>query len=164
MADEENTEEEAGGGGKKKLIIMIVGALVLVGGAVGGTLMFVGGGEDVAADAEAVEPPKDYGYMKLTKPIVLNYKAENGKTRFLKTELTLMTENESGLDDIEKHLPKIQHTISVVFGRQAFESLLTNEGKEAMRLEALTEVQTQLKDKLDGATIDDIYFTTFVTQ
>ncbi len=169
MADEEQTDEkEEVKGSKKKLIMMIVAALVVLGGAGGGAMFFMGGSdeEELAEGevAEEVAPVKDYAYLKLEKPIVVNYKTDSGKTRFLKAEITLMTEDESGLDSIEKHLPKIQHTVSVVFGRQKFESLLTNEGKEAMRLEALTELQEGLKGKIGEAHIDDMYYTTFVTQ
>lgn len=163
---EEGTEEESAGGGKKKLILIIVGVLILVGGAVGGTLMFMGGGEPEVAEGEAEveEEPKDIGYLKFTKPVVINYQAENGKTHFLKAGVTLMTEEEDRLDDIEKHLPKIQHTVNVVFSRQKFEDIRTVEGKEKMRVAALEEVQRVLAEEMGDENVDDLLYTGFVTQ
>lgn len=167
MADEKEAAEEKEAGSKKKLIFIIVGALVLVGAAVGGTLMFVGGGEKAeVAEGEGVEEqaPKDYAYLKFAKPIVVNYQSEDGKTRFLKAEVTLMTEDKSRLDDIEKHLPKLQHTVNLVFSRQKFEDLNTSEGKEKMRTEALTEMQKVLTEEMGEKNVDDLFYTTFVTQ
>ncbi len=172
MADdkEEGTEEEnvAAGGGKKKLIIMIVAGLLLVGGGVGGAMFFMGGGDTEVAEGEEAavqeEKPKDIAYLPFAKPLVINYQAADGKTRFLKTEVTLMTEDEARLDDIKKHLPKIQHIVNMVFSRQKFEDLGTNEGKEKMRAEALEEIKSALKDSMGEDNVDDILYTTFVTQ
>lgn len=178
MADEEEKkevpeegaegEEENTGGGKKKLIIMIVGVLLLVGGAVGGTLFFLGGNEEVAEGEEGVEEvveePKDIAYLPFVSPLVVNFQAADGKTRFLKTEVTLMTEDESRMDDIKKHLPKIAHIVNLVFSRQNFEDLGTPEGKEKMRMEALEEVRKALKESMGEDNVDDILYTTFVTQ
>lgn len=167
MADEKEAADENATGSKKKLIFMIIGALVLIGAAIGGTLFFVGGGEkaEVAEGEEAEEQaPKDYAYVKFAKPVVVNYQAEDGKTRFLKAEVTLMTEDKSRLEDIEKHLPKLQHTVNLVFSRQKFEDLNTSEGKEKMRTEALAELQKVLTEEMGEKNVDDLFYTTFVTQ
>lgn len=178
MADEENPKEDSAegaeegseenkGGGKKKLIIMIVGALLVIGGGAGGAMFFMGGGDEEVvegAEEEVVEEPKDIAYLPFVKPLVVNFQSADGKTRFLKTEVTLMTENEDRLDDIEKHLPKISHIVNLVFSRQNFEELGTPEGKEKMRAEALEEVQKVLKESMGEKNVDDILYTTFVTQ
>jgi len=167
---EEGTEEEKTGGSKKKLIIIIVGALLLVGGAVGGTMFFMGSGDktevtDSKEAAEATkEEPKDIAYLPFDKPVVINYLAANGKTRFLKTEVTLMTEDEARLEEIKKQLPKIVHVVNMVFSRQKYEGLGTPEGKEKMRTEALEEIKSVLKDSMGEKNVDDILYTSFVTQ
>ncbi len=165
---EEATEatEVTTGGSKKKMIIIIVAVLVLVGGAAGGALFFMGGDEAEVVEGEEVveEEPKDIAYLPFAKPLVVNYQAADGKTRFLKTEVTLMTEDESRLDAIQKHLPKIQHVVNMVFSRQKFEDLGTPEGKEKMRAEALAEIQSVLNEPMGEDNVDDILYTTFVTQ
>ncbi len=167
MAEEkEEVTEENAGGGKKKLIIMIVGALLLVGGAVGGTLMFVGGGEEqtsVEGGAEPEEQLKEYAYLAFEKPLVVNFQAEDGKTRFLKADVSLMLEKDKE-DEIKKHLPKIEHVVNMVFSRQKFETLLLPEGKEKMRAEALEEINNALKDEVGEVGIDDVLYTNFVAQ
>ena len=80
---------------------------------------------------------------------MVNYQTADGKTRFLKAEVTLMTEDEDRLDDIKKHLPKIQHVVNMVFSRQKFEDLGTfADGKENMRAEALGEIKSVLKEAM----------------
>ncbi len=170
MADEDKDEgsEEGNGGSKKKLIILIVAALVLIGGGVGGVMMFMGGGEEVAdgeeGAVEETEEPKNIVYLPFAKPLVVNFQAADGKTRFLKTEVTLMAEDEARIDDIKKHLPKIQHVVNLVFSRQVFEELGTPEGKEKMRMEALQEIKSILKKPMGDDNVDDILYTNFVTQ
>ena len=165
---EEGAVEEKSGGSKKKLIIMIVGALLLVGGATGGALYFMGGDEEaeVAAGEEDAEEEeaKDIAYLSFEKPVVINYLAADGKTRFLKTEVTLVTEDEARLEDIKKHLPKIQHVVNMVFSRQKFEDLATADGKEQMRSEALEEVRSVMEETIGEKSVDDILYTSFVTQ
>lgn len=166
--DEGNEEETSGGGSKKKLIIMIVGALLVLGGAAGGAMYFMGGDEEaeIAEGEEEVveEEPKDIAYLPFEKPLVINYQSADGKTRFLKTDVTLMTENEAKIDEIRKHLPKIQHVMNMVLSRQKFEDLGTAEGKEKMRMEALEEIQKVLNSAMGEDNVDDIFYTTFVTQ
>ncbi|MFK8068229.1 MAG: flagellar basal body-associated protein FliL [Gammaproteobacteria bacterium] len=175
MAEEDDKDgseegaEESKGGSKKKLIIMIVAAVLIIGGGAGGAMFFMGGEEEVAegeegAAEEAEEEPKDIAYVPFAKPLVVNFQAADGKTRFLKTEVTLMTEDEARIADIEKHLPKIQHIVNLVFSRQVYEELGTPEGKEKMRLEALQEIKNILKKSMGEKSVDDILYTNFVTQ
>ena len=95
---------------------------------------------------------------------MVNFTAADGKSRFLKTEVTLMTEDEARLDDIKKHLPKIQHVVNMVFSRQKFEDLGTIEGKEKMRAEALEEIKSVLNESMSEGNVDDLFYTSFVTQ
>jgi len=165
--NEEGTEEKTAGGGKKKLIIMIVGALLILGGGAGGAMFFMGGDDAEVANGEETaeeEESKDIAYLPFAKPVVVNYQAADGKTRFLKAEVTLMTEDEARLEDIKKHLPKIQHVVNMVFSRQTFEELGTADGKESMRAEALEEIQGVLKEAMGDKNVDDLLYTSFVTQ
>ncbi len=164
---EEGAEENKSGGSKKKLIIMIVSVLLVLGGGAGGAMYFMGGDEETVAEGEEAveeEEPKDIAYLPFAKPVVVNYQAADGKTRFLKAEVTLMTEDEDRLDDIKKHLPKIQHVVNMVFSRQKFEDLGTADGKESMRAEALGEIQSVLKEAMGDENVDDLLYTSFVTQ
>jgi len=54
--------------------------------------------------------------------------------------------------------------MNMVLSRQKFEDLGTAEGKEKMRMEALEEIKKVLNGPMGEDNVDDIFYTTFVTQ
>ena len=168
MAEEEKqdgAEEEGAGGGKKKLILLIVGAVVLVAAAVGITVMIMGGGDDEEAVEEVVEEPLEEPiYIALDPTFVVNYKDADSKNRFLKADLNIMTYESDVEETVTTHMPLIRGKLVTLFNKQVFEDLLHQQGKDAFREAALSEIQGVVETHLGKPGIEQIYFTTFVMQ
>jgi len=162
MADTDEIEE--GGGGKKKLILLIVGALLLVGISVGVTLMLLGGDEP-AAEAEAVveEPVKgDPVYIEL-KPFTVNLDPQD-PVGFLQVDIQILTYFSEVSEDLEKHKPLIRNNLTVLFGQQRSADLRSVEGKEALQNKVRETIQ-QVVDKYgSGGQVDNVFFNNFVMQ
>ncbi|MEM7542495.1 MAG: flagellar basal body-associated FliL family protein [Pseudomonadota bacterium] len=168
MAEEENNEAGGKSGGGMKMIILIVVAVVLASGtAVGVTLALTGGGdasEDAtpAAEEEVEEAPKEYVYVDLEPEFVINFKDRQERTKFLKAEMSVVTVEEDGEEEIEKHMPAIRNTLVMLLGQQVYEDLLPPEGKEKLRTDALAMVQDVLEKRTGAPVVDDLYFANFV--
>lgn len=63
-------------------------------------------------------------------------------------------------DEINKRIPMINDTLTTLLSSKTFESIYTVEGKEALRLEILTEIDKRLPD----LHVIAVYFTEFVVQ
>ena len=170
MADEENNDatgdEAAAGGGKKKLILLIVGAVVLVAAAVGITVMVMGGDGEEQPEVEEVaeEPLKEPIYIALDPTFVVNYRDADSRNRFLKAELNIMTYEAEVEETVSTHMPLIRGKLVSLFNQQVFEDLLHQEGKDAFREAALSEIQGVVETHLGRPGIEQVYFTTFVMQ
>lgn len=168
MAEEAKAEEaesdEKAGSGKKKIILLVVGALALVGAAVGGTIFVMGGSDDAEVAEEVEEPPKDPIYIPLDPTFVVNYKDQDAKNRFLKAELNIMTFEAEVQEAVTQHMPLIRGSLVSLFNKQVFEDLILQEGREAFRADALATLQGVMQTHIGRPGIEQLYFTTFVTQ
>lgn len=177
-------EEKAppAGGSKKKLFIIIgVVAVLLIGGGVATTLVLMGGDDEQAQDAEheaeggdaaeadeqeegeAAEPV----YVALAPPFVVNCQDEKKRTRYIKAEISVLAKSPAVEAEVTRHMPAIRNGIVLLLGRQTYEQLLTNEGKEKLRADALAEVQAVMKKSAGEKTaggVEDLYFSSLVMQ
>jgi len=179
MADDDTDADDAaagGGGGKKKLIIFIVLGILLIGLSIGGTLFAVkmmtpeptvaegAEGEEGSAEEEPEEEIKMPAiYFPLKPPIIVNFNAR-GRQRFLQAELTLMTRENDVIEAVELHMPMIRNSLVLLFGGQVYEELQTAEGKELLRQQALTDLQSILEQEIGKTGIEQVLFTNFVMQ
>ena len=182
MAEEETTteeqeqdEEQEGQGGKKKLIIIAVIALLVLGGGGGAAMMFMGGDDtELADDGEATEEAAeedapapnnaDAVYIALEPAFVVNFRDKKNRTKFLKAELSVVTFDEETQETVKRHMPAIRNKLVLLFSRQTYEELLPHEGKENLRAEALTQVNSVVESELGKAGVGDLFFTSFVIQ
>ena len=161
---EGNNDAAAGGSKKKRLII--IGALVvllLVGGGV--TAMLLLGGADEAADelAEAKEEKRGESlYIDLKPEFVINFRDRNDRAKFLKAELAVSTRDPKVEEAVTRHMPAIRNNLVLLLSRQIYEDLLPNEGKEALRQQALVEVQSVLESEIGKPGVDDLFFSNLV--
>jgi flagellar FliL protein len=58
----------------------------------------------------------------------------------------------------------IRNNLLMLMNGRDYKSLMNREGKEALRLECLKEVQRILTKETGSAGIEDLYFTSFVVQ
>lgn len=162
MADDDN---KAAGGSKKKLII--IGAVtlsLLVGGGVGAMLV-LGGDADADADpaaAAAPAKPVEAVYVDLKPEFVINFRDRNNRPKFLKAEMSVATHDSDIESAITRHMPAIRNNLVLLLSRQIYEDLVPNEGKEALRQQALAEVQSVLVAQIGKPGVEDLYFSNFI--
>jgi len=173
---------------KKRLFIMIgVAAVLVVGGAVGGTMFMMGGKEDKPATAEQADgehgaddedvAEEEHGeegeaaaapiYVALAPPFVVNFQDAKKRTRYIKAEISVLAKSAKSEEAVNQHMPAVRNGLVLLLSRQVYEDLLSNEGKEKLRADALAEVQAVLDKRAGGKSgkgVEDLYFSSFVMQ
>lgn len=111
------------------------------------------------------EDPQNGGeqYVDLYPAFIVNYGGK-GRLRFFKTDVTVHLNEESTADTVEDHLPYIRNNLVLLFSKQTEEALMTREGKEKLRQDAMEVVQNILKEEVGNETIDNLLFTSFIIQ
>ena len=175
MADAKTKEPQAGGSGKGMKILIGVMALLLV-VAVGAVSYLLGHrsapasataateaspahGEEASADAKGHEPV----YLALDPPFVVNFQSDSA-TRFLQVGVQLMARDQKALDAAKASEPAVRNALVMLFSSQDAKTLISRDGKEKLRADALAEIQKIVADRAKGAALDAVYFTSFVMQ
>lgn len=169
MADDSELTLKEKGGGKKKLILIAVAALVLIGGAVGAWLMLSGPAKPSveettkAAPAQA-EPQRQHAlYVGMPRPFVFNVSGQD-RDRLVQIKVQLMVRGGASEALAKQHIPLIEGTLLRVFSAASAEQLMTFEGKEKLRTDALAETQRVLKELTKENVVEQVLFTGFVMQ
>ncbi len=168
MAEKE-TSAEAGAekkSSKKMLIIIAAAVVVLLGGGATAFFLLKGGDDpDPAAQAEAPASPaaakaqSSIGPMVEIEPFIINILDEQG-TRYLKAAITLETDNDPVVEEINQRMPQIRDAILQLVGNKTFGELADLQGKLQLR----SEIRERLNKLLTGGRVQKIYFTEFVVQ
>ena len=83
--------------------------------------------------------------------------------RFLQITMEIMAHDQKAIDSVQRNLPVIRNNLLLLMSNRNYQSLMSREGKEKLRGEALAEVRAVQK-KQGGGDIDDLLFTSFVVQ
>ena len=121
--------------------------------------------EDEQAEAEEGEPVDGAAgaaapiYIPLKPQFVVNYGGA-GRLKYLKTGVTIRLNNSDAASSVRHHLPFIRNNLVMLFAAQTDETLESQEGREAMRVAALTEVRELLEreDGIDPEQVVDVLF------
>jgi len=160
MADDDN---KAAGGSKKKLLIIGAAALLLLAGGGVGAMLMLGGDDNAAPAADAAPPkPEEAVYVDLKPEFVINFRDRNNRPKFLKAEMAVATHDSDIESAITRHMPAIRNNLVLLLSRQIYEDLVPNEGKEALRQQALAEVQSVLVAQIGKPGVEDLYFSNFI--
>lgn len=169
MATEQaDTESAATAPAPKKkgggLIITLLSVIVLVGAGAVGWLFFLRAPAEKTPQVAAAEAAHaDPIYFTLAENLVVNFRSPGG-TRFLQVGIELMTYDKEGVHTLEKHAPVLRSNLILLLSDQSQDTLLSREGKEALRAEALAEIRRAMTE-LDGhPVVEALYFTSFVMQ
>lgn len=102
-------------------------------------------------------------YIPLKPAFVVNYGGA-GRLKYIKTDISLRLQDSAAANSVRHHMPFIRNNLVMLFAAQSDESIGSQEGKEALRQEALQEVQNvlQQEDRQDG--VIDLYFNSFLIQ
>ncbi len=181
MADDETKDggEEQKPSMIKKLMMPLVLSLVTAGIAIGALNFFgvisIGGkaemaegmeGEEGADGEEAVASGKagmPAFFFKLY-PDMLVALTNNGKSRYLKLTIEVMSREETVVEGVEQYHPIIRNNLLKLFQEVDFDLVSSPQGVEALQEIAAEEIERVLKQYHGPNAIEGVYFTSFVVQ
>lgn len=102
-------------------------------------------------------------YYSMDPPLVVNFE-DHQAVRFLQIGVDIMTRDPLAIEAAQKHSPLIRNNLLLVISNRDYQKLMTREGKEELRAEALAEVRKILKKETPDAVIEDLLFTSFIVQ
>ncbi len=116
-----------------------------------------------AEDAKEGEPK--VSYITLTPPFVGNYALDGGpRLRVYKADVALRVTGDAAATAVKHHEPLIRNQLVALFTQQGLENLSSVEGKEALRQEALKQVQQVLEAEEGKPIVEDLLFNNLIVQ
>jgi flagellar protein FliL len=115
-----------------------------------------------AAHGEGGEGGKTVVYYAIDPPLVVNFE-DGSVVRFLQITMEIMAHDPKAIESVQKNAPLIRNNLLLLMSNRNYQSLMSREGKEKLRAEALAEIRAVQK-KEGGPDIDDLLFTSFVVQ
>ncbi len=101
-------------------------------------------------------------YFAIDPPLVVNFE-DGAAVRFLQITMEAMAKDQRAIDSVQKNVPLIRNNLLLIMSNRNYQTLMTREGKEKLRQEALAEVNAVQK-KEGSPPLDDLLFTSFVVQ
>jgi flagellar FliL protein len=111
---------------------------------------------------ESAEGGKVSLYYAIDPPLVVNFE-DGSVVRFLQITMEIAAHDQKALDTVQKNIPLIRNNLLLLMSNRNYQTMMSREGKEKLRQEALTEVRAVQK-KAGGGDVDDVLFTSFVVQ
>jgi flagellar basal body-associated protein FliL len=115
-----------------------------------------------AASGGHGEEGKGSLFYAIDPPLVVNFE-DSSAVRFLQISMSVMAHDQKALDSVQQNMPLIRNNLLLLMSNRNYQSLMSRDGKEKLRLEALAEIRAAQK-KQGGADVDDLLFTSFVVQ
>jgi flagellar protein FliL len=112
-----------------------------------------GGGKDAAGAV----------YVTFKPALVTNYGGP-GRVKYIKADMSIRLESAAVADAVQHNMPLIRNNLLNIMAKQTDETLSGQPGKEAMRQEALKEIQAIIKQETQGEGVLDLYFNSIVVQ
>ncbi|HKE47047.1 MAG TPA: flagellar basal body-associated FliL family protein [Rhodanobacteraceae bacterium] len=173
MAEAKTKEQQATGGSGKGMKIVVGVMAVLLMAAVGAVSYLLGhrsapvaasaestaGHAEAPAEAKSAEPL----YLALDPPFVVNFQSDSA-TRFLQVGVQLMAHDQKALDAAKASEPAVRNALVMLFSSQDAKTLVSRDGKEKLRTDALDEIRKIVAERSKSVTLDAVYFTSFVMQ
>lgn len=102
-------------------------------------------------------------YIPLKPSIVVNYGGP-GRLKYIKADISVRLQDAKAANSVRHHMPYIRNNLVMLFSAQTEESISSQEGKEALRKEALQEVREVImaEDRQEG--VIDLFFNAFLIQ
>ncbi len=115
-----------------------------------------------AAHGEDGKEAKATVYYAIDPPLVVNFE-DGSVVRFLQITMEVMAHDQKAIDSVQKNIPLIRNNLLLLMSNRNYQSMMSREGKEKLRQEALAEIRAVQK-KEGGPDVDDVLFTSFVVQ
>lgn len=142
---------------KKKLLIILGVVVLLIGGGAGAWFSMHGSENAKEAKVEAAPVPV---FMPL-EPFVVNLQ---GGEQYLQTDITLQLEDESQMEMIKLHMPRVRSRLLTLLSGMEAEGLAKEEDKNKLAQAIKAQVQRPFDSKGKPQKIKDVLFTSFVIQ
>ena len=101
-------------------------------------------------------------YYAIDPPLVVNFE-DGSVVRFLQISMEVMAHDQKAIDGVQKNIPLIRNNLLLLMSNRNYQSMMSREGKDKLRAEALAEIRAVQK-KEGSPDVDDILFTSFVVQ
>jgi len=101
-------------------------------------------------------------YYAFDPPMVVNFE-DGSVVRFLQISMEVMAHDQKTIDSVTKNMPLIRNNLLLLMSNRNYQSLMSREGKDKLRAEALAEIRA-VQTKQGGGDVDDLLFTSFVVQ
>lgn len=105
---------------------------------------------------------KASAFLPLDPPLVVNFE-DGSAVRFLQISMEVMSKDPKGIESVQKNMPLIRNNLLLLMSNRDFQAMMSRDGKDKLRLEALTEIN-KIQKKQGGEEIEDLLFTSFVVQ
>lgn len=96
------------------------------------------------------------------KPSLVANLASGG--RYIRTDIQLMTKDPEFFTQLELHGPAIRHTLLLLLSEQDGNNVRTSQGKENLRQQAMTQLNSLMQELSGQSGPDGLFFTTFLVQ
>jgi flagellar FliL protein len=108
-------------------------------------------------------PTKPPIFIPLKPVFVVNLgNLEQG--RFVQTEIQVMTRDPETGTAVESLMPMIRNAVILILSQQDVDALGAREGMDKLQQQVLDEVNAILQTNGHASGVEDVYFTSFVTQ
>ena len=101
-------------------------------------------------------------FYPIDPPMVVNFE-DGSAVRFLQISIEIMGKDQKALDSVQKNMPLIRNNLLLLMSNRDYQSLMSREGKDKLRQEALAEIRAVQK-RQGGDDVEDVLFTSFVVQ
>jgi len=108
-------------------------------------------------------PAKPAMYFAFDPPLIVNFD-DSQAVHFLQLQIEVLTRDEKYVEAVKLHQPVIRNNLLMLMNGRDYKTLMTRDGKEALRVECLKEVHRILKKETGNNGVEDRYFTSFVVQ
>lgn len=157
VAETAPTDAAAPKKSKKKLMIIIGAVTLLMGGGAGAWFFMHGSDDSKSAKAEAPPIPV---FMPL-EPFVVNLQ---GGEQYLQTDITLQLEDETQMEAIKLHMPRVRSRLLTLLSGMEAEDLTKEADKNKLAQAIKAQVQRPFDSKGKPQKVKDVLFTSFVIQ
>ncbi|MGE7992275.1 flagellar basal body-associated protein FliL [Pseudomonas sp. NPDC089554] len=117
-----------------------------------------------AAEAPKEGEPK-VAYINLSPPLVGNYALDGGpRLRVYKADIAFRVTGDAAAAAIKHHEPLIRNQLVALFTQQGVDNMNNVEAKEALRKEALKQVQQVMETEEGKPIVEDLLFNNLIVQ
>lgn len=153
-------------GKPKKLLLIAVATVLVLGAAAAGTWFLLNKPSVAPGKAQASQKalPKPAQYFALEPAFVVNLDDTDDGPRYLQLEVQLVTRDPEQFKQIQDNAPAIRAHLLMLFTQVQAKDIADIAGRRKLQAAALAEAQKLMTAETGRKCIDDLLFTSFVTQ